>query len=138
MSNTVIYGHCSATDTKATKKGYVALWLKSLLQKYPLLMAMDLFPFYVDFFLSSIIDNTWPNLTIYVTRLEFYYLPLASTWVDPRFLVGSALLIFSVFCILVFFFVCLRLVSRVHTVTDVSELSILDCLFRLSLTFIWL
>jgi hypothetical protein len=52
--------------------------------------------------------------------------------------VFGGICITHLFGFLVFFFVCLRLVSHVHTVTDVSELSILDCLFRLSITFIWL
>ena len=142
-------GHNSATDTKVTQKVYVAPWLKSLLQKYSLLIwqwTFSLLRWFFFFSLSStilLLDYRrkrlefyyLPNLTTPVTRLEFYYLPSASTWVDPRVLVGSVLLIFSVFCILFFFL--LRLVSRVHTYRCFwivhSRLP-----FRLSLSAIWL
>lgn len=60
------------------------------------------------------------------------YLPFVSIWVHPWFLVGSLLLIFLVFCIvlypvILFWFVSLWPVSCVLNVASVSELSILDC-----------
>jgi hypothetical protein len=51
-------------------------------------------------------------------------------------LVGSVLLIFLVFCVVFYCFVCLRPVSCVHNVASVSGLYILDFSFRLSLTLI--
>jgi hypothetical protein len=149
VSNTVIYGHSSATDTKATKKGYVAPWLKSLLQKYPLLIWQWTF-FPLRWFFPFLYHRQ------YLTELDsFLYHRQYLTELDYiRNTTGVLLLtiseylgwppVFGGICIthlfgfLVFFFVCLRLVSHLHTVTDVSELSILDCLFRLSITFIWL
>jgi len=60
-------------------------------------------------------------------------LPLASTWIHSRVLVGSVLLIFLVFCVVFlgcFFFLGVggvRLVSCMPYVASVSGLSILDC-----------
>ena len=52
-----------------------------------------------------------------------------STWVDPRFLIGSMLLILLVFYVGFLFscFVSLRHVSCVSNVASVSGLYILDC-----------
>ena len=71
-------------------------------------------------------------LTIWVTwlvsckRQELLYiancLPFTSTWFHPRFLVGSVLLIFLVFCV-VFLCVCLRPVFCIPNVASVSGLS---------------
>jgi len=52
-----------------------------------------------------------------------------STWVEPWILVGSVLLIFLVFCVVYFCFLCLRPVSCVPNVASVSGLSIRDCTF---------
>jgi len=58
-----------------------------------------------------------------------------NTWFHPRFLVETVLLIVLVFCVMLCF-VCLRCVSCVPNVTSVSGLSILDCFFSFSLTFL--
>ena len=56
-------------------------------------------------------------------------LPFTSTWVYPQIFVGSVLLLFLVFCVVLLCFVCIRPVSFVPNVASVFWLSILDCPF---------
>ena len=72
--------------------------------------------------------------TVYLWRAPVFThdrncLPLASTCVHPRILVGSVLLIFLVFCVVFLCSVWLCLVSCVRNVANVSGLSTLDCPF---------
>ena len=57
------------------------------------------------------------------------WLQLASTLVQLRVLVGSVLLNFFAFCVVLLCFVCLHPVSCVPNVASVCGLSILDCSF---------
>lgn len=76
-------------------------------------------------------------LAISVTWRVFYktqiHLSLASMSLSPGFfIVGSVLLIFSVFCAVSLCFVCLCTVSYVPNVASFSGLTILDCPFTFS------
>ena len=112
----------------------ITIWLTDM--KYPYLNWQWIF-----YFLGRIFSfiyhyqDLYPSwLYIWEARRVSYkkqklFIPFPSTWVHPRFLVGSVLLIFLMFCVFLFFFVCIRPLSCVPNVASVSGLSILDSSF---------
>ena len=103
----------------------------------PLVSSISLVRLYINcfvggpmFYLCYLLAHIVVSNTSY-KRQQLPTLRFASTWVHPRILVGSVLLIFLVFCVVFLCFVCLCLVSCMPNVVSFSGVSILDCLFDL-------